>query len=145
MGGLTSANFAATSCKTLPDCHGNWFPDSSISRALDLSRTHEVTPSGQAIGGPERMAIHQAHRVGAILTGIMILLTSIVAIGKGGTWRRTGLFIAIVVLLEFSVGTASILTGLPIILAVAHNWLAALLLLGLIKLLRMTLGLKKNA
>jgi cytochrome c oxidase assembly protein subunit 15 len=144
MGGLTSANFAATSCRTLPDCHGSWFPDSTIFRAMDLSRTHAVTPSGQAIGGPERMAIHQAHRVGAVLTGILILLTSILAIGKGGPWRTPGLFIGVLVLLEFLVGTASILTDLPIILAVAHNWLAGLLLLGLIGLLRMTVNPAKS-
>jgi heme A synthase len=33
------------------------------------------------------------------------------------------------------VGVASVLFGLPIALAVAHNWLAALLLLALLKLL----------
>ena len=37
--------------------------------------------------------------------------------------------------MEFLVGIAAILTGLPIAVAVAHNWLAALLLLALLKLL----------
>jgi len=39
------------------------------------------------------------------------------------------------VLLEFSVGVASVLSGLPIGMAVAHNWLAGLLLLALLRLL----------
>jgi cytochrome c oxidase assembly protein subunit 15 len=43
--------------------------------------------------------------------------------------------ITLLILLEFSVGIASVLSGLPIALAVAHNWLAALLLLSLLKLL----------
>jgi heme A synthase len=36
--------------------------------------------------------------------------------------------------LEFCVGIAAILTQLPIGLAVAHNWLAGMLLLSLLKL-----------
>ena len=31
LGGLTSANFAATSCRTLPDCHGSWLPGSALA------------------------------------------------------------------------------------------------------------------
>ncbi len=135
LGGFTSANFAATSCRTLPDCHGSWWPGSAIVTALDLTRTHQVTPSGQAIGGPERIAIHQAHRLGALLAASVILLTGILAIRNGGAWRTTGVFVLLLVLLEFSVGIASVLSGLPIALAVAHNWLAALLLLSLLKLL----------
>jgi len=135
LGGLTSANFAATSCKTLPDCHGEWLPGSDIKVAMDLTRTHQVTASGQAIGGPERIAIHRAHRLGALLTAIVVLLTAVLAIRSTGVWRSTGIFVAAVILLEFTVGIASVLSGLPIILAVAHNWLAGLLLLGLLRLL----------
>ena len=58
LGGLTSANFAATSCQTLPDCHGDWLPGSEIWKALDLSRHHEGNSMGQALGGPERIDIH---------------------------------------------------------------------------------------
>ena len=67
LGGLTSANFAANSCTTLPDCHGSWWPGSELATAMDLGRQHEVTPSGQAIGGEERLAIHKAHRIGGIV------------------------------------------------------------------------------
>ncbi len=30
LGGFTSANFAATSCQTLPDCHGSWWPGPAL-------------------------------------------------------------------------------------------------------------------
>ena len=42
------------------------------------------------------------------------------------------------VALEFSIGLASVLTGLPISLAVAHNWFAGLLLLALLKMLALS-------
>jgi heme A synthase len=38
------------------------------------------------------------------------------------------------VIFEFLLGVSAIMTGLPIAVAVAHNWLAALLLLALLKL-----------
>jgi cytochrome c oxidase assembly protein subunit 15 len=134
LGGLTSANFAATSCRTLPDCHGSWWPGKELTIALDLSRQHAVTPSGQAIGGPERIAIHQTHRLGALATLALVCATGLLAIRGGSPQRNTGIVIILLVVAEFSVGVASVLHGLPIALAVAHNWLAALLLLALLRL-----------
>ena len=134
LGGLTSANFAATSCQTLPDCHGSWLPGGALLTAFDLSRQHEVTAMGQAIGGEERLAIHKAHRIGAVITLAVILLAALIALRTGARYRTTAIVILALVLLEFSVGIAAILTSLPISLAVAHNWLAGLLLLALLKL-----------
>ena len=135
LGGLTSANFAATACRTLPDCHGSWLPGTELLEAMNLNREHEVTASGQAVGGAERIAIHQAHRLGAVITGGLVLLTGLFAVWAGGIWRNTGLLITGLVGLEFFVGIAAVLRGLPIELAVAHNWLAGLLLLALLSLL----------
>jgi len=134
LGGLTSANFAATSCQTLPDCHGSWLPGSALLTAFDLSRQHEVTPMGQAIGGQERLAIHKAHRIGAVITLAMILLAALTALRAEARYQTTAIVILALVILEFSVGIAAILTSLPISLAVAHNWLAGLILLALLRL-----------
>jgi len=135
LGGLTSANFAATACRTLPDCHGAWLPGAELAKAMDLGRHHQVTASGQAIGGPERIAIHITHRLGAVLASVIILLTGLLAIRVPGHSRRSGIVITGLILLELTVGITSVLSGLPILLAVAHNWLAALLLLSLLSLL----------
>ncbi len=138
LGGLTSANFAATSCQTLPDCHGSWLPGSGLLTAFDLSRRHEVTPLGQAIGGEERLAIHKAHRIGALATLFMVLFAALTALRAGTRYRMTAIVILTLVTLEFCVGVAAILTGLPIGLAVAHNWLAGLILLALLKQVALT-------
>lgn len=134
LGGLTSANFAATSCRTLPDCHGSWLPGSALLDAADLSRPHEVTSMGVAIGGEERIAIHKAHRLGAVLTAIVIFSTALLALASDVRFRGSAAVILVLLAIEFSVGIAAILSSLPIWLAVAHNWLAGLLLLGLLKL-----------
>ena len=136
LGGLTSANFAATSCQTLPDCHGSWLPGSALMDAMDLSRQHEVTSMGQAIGGEERLAIHKAHRLGALLAFAVVLIAAITALRTDQRYRLSGIVILLLLTIEFTVGVTAVLTSLPIGLAVAHNWLAGLLLLlALLKLL----------
>lgn len=135
LGGLTSANFAATSCQTIPDCHGSWLPDATIYSAFKLDQAREVTPSGMAVGGAERIAIHKAHRIGAVLAALAALAAAVAGIMGTGPTRKVAIFVLLTLLAEFSIGIASVMTGLPISLAVAHNWLAGLLLLALLRLL----------
>ncbi len=144
MGGLTSANFAATSCQSLPSCHGMWLPGTEIWQAMDLSRNHEVTSSGQVIGGAERVAIHIAHRLGALMTVLMMLMVGVMAWSAGGRHRVAGILVLLLVALEFSIGIAAILSGLPIGLAVAHNWFAGLLLLAVLKIAAVNRSVQEN-
>jgi cytochrome c oxidase assembly protein subunit 15 len=134
LGGLTSANFAASACQTLPDCHGSWLPGAEIATAFDLTRTHEIGASGLVLGGAERAAIHKLHRLMAVLTLIAALAAGTVAWKEGRDIRIAGYVAMTLVTLEFLLGVSAIMSGLPIAVAVAHNWLAALLLLALLKL-----------
>ena len=140
LGGLTSANFAATSCRTLPDCHGGWWPGPALAVALDLTRKHEVTAEGQAVGGAERMAIHRAHRLGAVAVLLMAVFAAGLAYMANPRFRPIALVVILLVAAEFLVGVASVISGLPIALAVSHNWFAGLLLLALLKLLALSTG-----
>ncbi|NCF21130.1 MAG: hypothetical protein GWP63_23145 [Haliea sp.] len=132
LGGLTSANFAATACMSVPDCHGTWLPGRDLTTAFDLTRQHEIGPTGLAIGGAERADIHKLHRLVAAATLVTALLAGGLALA--GRMGMTALLVIALVALEFSVGIAAILADLPIGIAVAHNWLAAILLLGLLRL-----------
>jgi cytochrome c oxidase assembly protein subunit 15 len=135
LGGLTSANFAASACQTLPDCHGSWLPGAEIVTAFDLSRTHEIGDTGMVLGGAERAAIHKLHRLVAVLTAIAVLTAGMAAFNAGRDLRVAGIVAMSLVTMEFALGVSAIMSGLPIGVAVAHNWLAALLLLALLKLL----------
>jgi cytochrome c oxidase assembly protein subunit 15 len=135
LGGLTSANFAASACQTLPDCHGSWLPGANLATAFDLSRVHEISDTGMVLGGPERADIHKLHRLAAILTILAVVTAGIMATRAGRNLRLIGTIVLSVVILEFAVGVSAILTEIPIGVAVAHNWLAAILLLLLLKLL----------
>ena len=135
LGGLTSANFAATACQTFPNCNGAWFPDATLYTALRIDEPHEINELGYAVGGQERASVHQAHRVLAVVAFIMIAAAAIAGIQASYAHRKWGAILLALLVLEFSAGVASVLTGLPILLAVSHNWLAALLLLVLLKML----------
>jgi cytochrome c oxidase assembly protein subunit 15 len=87
------------------------------------------------LGGPERADIHKLHRLAAILTILAVVSAGIMATRAGRDLRRIGTIVLSVVILEFAVGVSAILTAIPIGVAVAHNWLAAILLLLLLKLL----------
>ena len=135
LGGLTSANFAANSCQSLPGCDGVWFPDATIFSAFKLSEARQISPEGLAIGGLERIAIHMAHRWGALLALLAIAAAAIAGIQGTTETRKVASVALFLLLVEIGLGVASVVVGIPITLAVAHNWVAGLLLLVLLKLL----------
>jgi cytochrome c oxidase assembly protein subunit 15 len=132
VGGLTSANFAASACQTLPDCHGSYLPGGDLALAFDISRTHEIGPTGLALGGGERADIHKLHRLIALITAVTVLIAGFSAIRARLGWNA--LLVVALVVAEFSVGITAILTDIPIGVATAHNWLAGMLLLALLRL-----------
>jgi heme A synthase len=134
LGGLTSANFAASACQTVPDCHGTWLPGPNLPRAFDLSRVHQIGDNGVVLGGPERADIHKLHRLVAVLAVLSIITAAVLAIRAHSDLRIVGSIVLSVVILEFAVGVSAILLDIPISVAVAHNWLAGILLLALLKL-----------
>lgn len=138
LGGYTSANFAASACHTVPACNGSYLPGSELLVALDLSRVHAVDSNGFVIGGAERADIHKLHRLTAVLVLLATLAAGSMALRHGQRLRCAGVLVIALVTLEFGLGVAAIVAALPIALAVAHNWLAALLLLALIALLART-------
>lgn len=133
LGGLTSANFAASACSTVPDCHGSWLPGRNLPAAFDLTRQHNIGPTGLALGGPERADIHKLHRIVAVLASLAVIAAGLLALKVG--LGATAVAVIALVAIEFSVGVLAIIRDLPIGVAVAHNWLAAILLLGLLRLL----------
>ncbi len=139
LGGLTGANFAATACTTFPDCQGQWLPNAQISKAMDLSQPVKVNSGGYAIGGSERQSIHLAHRTLAWILGISLLALAL------NLWRQglRGSALVLTVLLggELGVGITAIYMQLPIALAVAHNWLAGLIMLCILRIMALNRNL----
>ncbi|MFT5770180.1 MAG: heme A synthase [Lysobacterales bacterium] len=138
LGGLSSVNFAATACPSLPDCEGVWFPDATIYSAVKLDK-QVVTASGKvAKGGFEQIAIHMAHRWGALLASITIIIAALTAIVATGETRKVAFLTLFILFIEIGLGVVPVIIAVPITLAVMHTVFAALLLLTLLKLLALS-------
>ncbi len=128
LGGWTSTNYAAVACIDLPTCHGEWWPEMDFHTGFNLLH-QEIGPNylGGMLEGPGRTAIHFTHRLGALVTTLMVLLLS------WQLWRARlrGLaaLLSLALAAQVSLGITNVLAALPLAVAVAHNGMAALLLL----------------
>jgi len=134
LGGWTSANYAALACPDLPTCGGAWWPDTDFGEGFRLWREVGVDYEGGILDQPARAAIHLSHRVGAVVTLVVLALAALRLRGASAT-RRTGSLLLALVCAQFLLGLMNVALKLPISNAVAHNGVAAALLATLIWLL----------
>jgi len=136
LGGWTSSNYAALACPDFPTCQGVWWPNMDFNEGFILWRGLGIDYEGGVLHGAARTAIHMAHRMGAIIAFFTIFYVAIQAIRSGMKYLRlTGIVALVLLLTQVSLGIANIKLHLPLAVAVAHNGVAALLLLSLITLL----------
>lgn len=136
LGGWTSANYSALICTDFPKCQGQWWPQMDFKNAFILWRGLGVDYEGGVLDAAARTAVHVSHRLGALFTFILLISLAVRAI-LSGTRRimQTGLVVVLILLIQVSLGIANVLLVLPLPVAVAHNGVAALLLLSMITLL----------
>jgi len=138
LGGWTSTNYAAAACADFPSCHGKWWPDMDFKNGFVLWRGLGIDYEGSVLDTPARVAIHYSHRLGAYLTGLVLLLLVL------GAWRRAqtaltrgaATAVLIAVALQFTIGMNLIWQGWPLWLGTSHNAGAVLLVLAMVALLR---------
>lgn len=136
LGGWTSSNYAALACPDFPTCQGVWWPKMDFSEGFILWRGLGIDYEGGVLHGSARTAIHMAHRIGAIIAFITLLTIALRAIQTGMIKLKiAGSVTLMLLLLQVSLGIANIKLNLPLSVAVAHNGVAALLLLSLVILL----------
>lgn len=139
LGGWTSANYAALSCTDFPTCQGLWWPHSNFREAYVLWRGLGINYEFGVLDTPARTAIHLGHRLGALLATLTVGLTAMFAWRSGEPrLRRLASCILGALALQVCLGIANVLAGLPLPVAVAHNGVAAVLLLTLITLVHST-------
>ncbi|WP_317932824.1 COX15/CtaA family protein [Halioxenophilus sp. WMMB6] len=128
LGGWTSANYAALACPDLPTCHNQWLPQTDFKAGFNIAQAIGPNYLGGQLEGPARTAIHITHRAGAVLvTGLMLVclwLLAAVPRLQRHAWGLAGLLT-----LQVSLGIGNVLLSLPLAIAVAHNGVAALLLM----------------
>lgn len=138
LGGWTSTNYAAAACADFPSCHGKWWPNMDFKNGFVLWRGLGIDYEGGVLDTPARVAIHYSHRLGAYLTGLVLLLLVL------GAWRRAqtaltrgaATAVLVAVALQILIGMNLIWQGWPLWLGTSHNAGAVLLVLAMVALLR---------
>ncbi|GAB5381808.1 heme A synthase [Aliiglaciecola sp. M165] len=134
LGGWTSANYAALACTEFPFCEGDW------AGKLDIPGAFSVPPAENYEFGvhdwEERMTMHVAHRIGAIITFIYLCWLSIrlYANASSQTIKNLAVGVVLVLGLQVMLGVSNVVFSLPLAVAVMHNAVAAGLLLIMVKL-----------
>lgn len=133
MGGWVSTNYAALACPDFPTCMGQWWPEGDYEEGFKLWRGVGVDYEGGVLDQPARIAIHMAHRVGAVV---------VVAFFAWLLWRlyavrslvRSAQILTALLVTQITLGILNVVLGLPLTIAVAHNGVAALLVMAMVYL-----------
>jgi heme a synthase len=129
LGGWTSANYAALACPDFPTCQTQWWPEiADFGEGFVLWRGLGVDYEFGVLDHPARVAIHFAHRLGALVAAAALIAFALALI-RVGALRANGIAILTVLGAQLVLGVSIILFGVPLAVAVAHNGVAALLLL----------------
>ncbi|HVY23427.1 MAG TPA: COX15/CtaA family protein [Steroidobacteraceae bacterium] len=135
LGGWTSSNYAAVSCPDFPTCQNSFWPHMDVKDAFVLWRGLGIDYQGGVLDHPARVAIHFVHRLGAMVTAL-VLGTVVVLAWRSGirAVRMAAITVGIVLTGQLLLGPLMVIKGFPLALATAHNAVAALLLLSVVRL-----------
>jgi cytochrome c oxidase assembly protein subunit 15 len=139
LGGWTSSNYAALACPDFPTCQNALWPEMDVADAFVLWRGLGIDYEGGVLDHPARVAIHFVLRLGALATALTLgwLAFSLWRQGREPALRHSGLLLAGALLLQLIIGPLMVRRGLPLALATAHNGMAAVLLLCVIRAVRL--------
>ena len=137
LGGWTSSNYAALGCPDLPFCYGQLWPDNmDFSMAFWYWQSFGINYEGGLLPPPAKTAIHFTHRIGAVIT--LLVLSALGAQylrNSSRNIRAAAWYFLAALITQFVLGIIMVWSSINIVLATMHNGFAALLLLSFVNLL----------
>ncbi len=138
LGGWTSSNYAALACPDLPFCLGQVWPEQAdFAEGFVMWRGIGIDYEFGILEAPARVAIHFTHRLGAIAASLILLLVTVAywrAHDATRSMRTACTAVWLALFTQVTLGICTVYFGLPLLVATAHNGVAALLLLAVINL-----------
>lgn len=128
LGVWTSTNYASLACADFPTCQGKFIPEMDFREGFNLAQ--EVGPNYLygLLDNEARVSIHYSHRISAIvLTIIFLILISRLWFSSAAPLAST---LGVILITQISLGIMNVVYVLPLYIAIAHNLVAALLLLA---------------
>lgn len=133
LGGWLAANYAAPHCNGLPLCsYGQPF---SLKSVFQLPLEHSTYEYG-VLSQQARMSIHLLHRIWALVTCVVLALIMwrIYSRCYSRKIKHCTVTVLIALLCQICLGLAVVHWHFPLSVALAHNLMAALLLLSMVRL-----------
>jgi cytochrome c oxidase assembly protein subunit 15 len=130
-------NYAGLVCPDFPTCQGVWWPAMDFSEAFTLWNEVGLDYDGKHLNLPAATAIHVGHRIVAAMVGLygLWLALYLIKVGFKDRISRYGLLLFLVLSCALVLGVVQVLAHLPLVLAVAHNALSAVLLMTLVTII----------
>ncbi|MEH6467179.1 MAG: COX15/CtaA family protein [Porticoccus sp.] len=131
LGSWVSANYAGLACSDLFSCNASPEYSSEGSGSFWYFRQLALDTEGRVLFDSSTVLIHLAHRVGAILSSLILLIGALSSLQYR---KKTAISLFVLVLLQGTLGVSGVLLSLPIMVVMAHNLIASLLLMAVMAL-----------
>jgi len=128
LGGWVSSNYAVLACTEFPLCQGVWVPPMDFAHGYTLWRKLGMTGDGAYLPFAALTAIHWTHRLFAFVVAVAMLWLAHKALRIDGL-QKTARWLLLALGLQFVTGILTVYLSWPLLLALAHNGGAALLVL----------------
>jgi cytochrome c oxidase assembly protein subunit 15 len=143
LGGWTSTNYAAAACIEFPTCYaGTWWPPTDFYAGFNLWQDLGTSASyeGGVLENAARVAIQLAHRIGAVVVLVYVLVLSLQVMQRASSVPQItfGVMLHLLLLAQVALGIAVVLNYRQLEVAVAHNAVAALLLMIILALIHLS-------
>jgi cytochrome c oxidase assembly protein subunit 15 len=139
LGAWVSTNYAVLACEDFPTCQGVWWPAMDFSNGFHLWRDLGQTQSGQLLSLEALRAIHWTHRLGAVVTLMILIYVGLkslkVSVVHGcPIMRRWSFALLALSLAQLLTGMSNVILDWPLLAALMHTGGAAALLIVIVSL-----------
>ena len=133
LGGWVSANYAALVCHDLPICQGDWFANADFYQGFHFWGKEADSYEFGILDQNARIAIHAAHRIGAIVASLTLIYFIIQLFRTAGSaiLSKFAVGLSVLLIVQIVLGVNNVLMKLPLANAVAHNAVGALIVVAL--------------
>ena len=140
LGGWTASNYAAVACTDLPVCEEGWQDRLNFEEAFIFWGHEHDKPDYEygVLDNEARTTIHVMHRFGALIVTLLVLLLvgKILLRARSVFFRKFALVILCILSLQIGLGLSNVMFAVPLDVAVAHNFVAVILLASLVLFIR---------
>jgi heme a synthase len=139
LGGWVSANYAGLACIGFPSCNGQWWPSIDFAKVF-TTLSFGPNYSGGGLDVETRAMIQVLHRCGALIVASYLVSLSLCMLRHARSYclKQIGCIMIFLTLVQLLTGILNVLYQLPLLSALLHNAVAALLLLTTVTLITAT-------